>query len=183
MITSVIELPNDFDEGLFREAIYHTGLHDFCYWEQQVLADPRILAILLRLIGEEDQRLAWRCSWIIDHVSVNSPHLLADKLQLLIIPFLSSRNSSLLRHLSRILCQYTLPESYLGSIINRSYDLITSDEPVAVRVNTLQLLFNLTRNFPELKGELIAVLERLLEEQSSGGLINRSNRLLSQLRS
>lgn len=183
MITSEIVAPNDFDEGLFREAIYHTGLRDFDYWETQVLADPRILAILLSLIGEEDQRLAWRCGWIVDHVAVRSPLMLSDKLPMLITPFLSSRNSSLLRHLSRILCQYTIPENYLGSIINRCFDLIASDGPVAVRVNTMQLLFNLTRHIPELKGELIAVLERLLEEQSSEGLINRTNRLLRQLRS
>lgn len=173
---------NDCEAGLFRDAIYNTGLQDFDYWEKQVLADPRILANLLRLIGLDDYRLAWRCGWIIDHVSEISPHLLADKLPMLISLFLSSRNSSLLRHLSRILCQYRLPENSLGAIINRSYELIDSSEPVAVRVNAMQLLFNLTRLMPELKGELIAVIERLLEEESSAGFRNRSIRLLRQLR-
>ena len=53
---------------------------------------------------------------------------------------------------------------YMGAVVNRSFELLAPSEPAAVRVFAMQLLFNIPKDLPDLKGELICVLENLVEE-------------------
>jgi hypothetical protein len=48
-------------------------------------------------------------------------------------------------------------------------------------VNAMQLLFNLSQDLPDLKGELRSVLEGLIDEGGSAGFINRALKLAKQL--
>jgi hypothetical protein len=46
----------------------------------------------------------------------------------------------------------------------------------------MQLLFNITRQVPDLRGELILVIESLMEVGGSAGFTNRAGKLIRQLR-
>jgi hypothetical protein len=109
--------------------------------------------------------------------------LLANKIPTIINGLLTTKDGSLKRHFTRILCRYQIPVEYMSAVIDRSFGLLSPSEPVSVRVFAMQLLFNISNVIPELKGELIIVLEQLVEEGGSAGFINRSGRLLRQLRS
>ena len=152
-------------------------------WKKSVIADERLFNQLFEFVFSDDQRLAWRSCWIIDNASEEFPNLLADKLPEIIAGFSSTKNGSLKRHFARILCRCQIPEEYLGTIVNRSFELLAPSEPIAVRVYAMQLLFNITQQVPDLKGELISVIESLVDEGGSSGFINRSTKLLCQLRS
>ena len=152
-------------------------------WKKTVIADNRLFNQLFQLIFSGDHRLAWRSCWIIDIASEEFPDLIADKLSEIIDGFLTTKNSSLKRHFTRILCRYQIPDEYLGAIVNRSFDLLAPSEPAAVRVFAMQLLFNISQELPDLKGELISVFESLMEEGGSAGFKNRAGKLLRKLRS
>ena len=109
--------------------------------------------------------------------------MLNEKLSEIIEGLLTTQNGSLKRHFTRILCRYQIPEEYQGRIVNRSFELLAPLEPPAVRVFAMQLLFNIAQHLPDLKGELISVIEGLTEEVCSAGFINRAGKLLRQLRS
>jgi hypothetical protein len=66
-------------------------------------------------------------------------------------------------------------------VIDRCFELLVPSEPAAVRVNAMQLLFNLSQDLPDLKGELRSVLEGLIDEGGSAGFINRALKLAKQL--
>ncbi|HEY3390714.1 MAG TPA: hypothetical protein VGK38_14145 [Prolixibacteraceae bacterium] len=152
-------------------------------WKKAVISDKQIFDQLYQLIFMDDKHLAWRSCWIIDNASEESPDLLADKIPEIITALLSTNNTSLKRHFTRILCRYQIPSEYLSAVVDKSFELLSPSEPAAVRVFAMQLLFNITRELPDLKGELICVIESLMDEGGSAGFINRSVKLLRKLRS
>lgn len=176
-------MSDNIDSKYVIQNIFATGVNELEIWKRAVNADARLFNLLFQFIFSDDQRLAWRSCWIIDTASEDFPDLLADKLPKIIVALLSTKNSSLKRHFTRILCRYQIPEEYLGAIVNQSFELLSPAEPIAVRVNAMQLLFNITQQLPDLKGELILVIESLREEGESVGFINRSEKLLRKLRS
>lgn len=171
------------DNKSIKQKILTIGVGEFELWKRTVIADERLFDQLFQFIFSDDKRLAWRSCWIIDTASEKFPDLLADKIPDIIAGLLSTMNSSLKRHFTRILCRYQIPGEYLGVVVNRSFELLAPSEPVSVRVFAMQLLFNITKELPDLKGELICVLESLMEEGGSAGFLNRSGKLLRELRS
>ena len=170
-----------FDNDI-RHSINRIGVGELEIWKKSVIADKRLFKQIFQLIFSGDKRLAWRSCWIIDTASEEVPDLLTDKLPEIIEGLLSTNNGSLKRHFTRILCRYQIPEEYLGRIVNRSFELLAPTELPAVRVFAMQLLFNIAQHLPDLKGELIFVIEGLLEEVCSAGFINRAGKLLRNLK-
>jgi len=150
-------------------------------WKKNVIADRRLFEQIFQLIFSDDSRLAWHSCWIIDTASEEYPDLLISKIDEIISGLISTKNTSLKRHFTRILCRYQIPEEHLGSVVNRCYELLAPYEPAAVRVFAMQLLFNISLKHPDLKGELICVIETLMEEGGSAGFVNRAKKLLQQL--
>jgi len=157
------------------------GLGELDLWKKGVMADPALFEQLFQNIFSADHRLAWRSCWIIDTASEDYPELLSDQLSPIITALLSTRDGSLKRHFTRILCRYEVPEASLGLIIDRCFELLLPAEPPAVRVNAMQLLFNISQKNPDLKGELKLVIETVMEEGGSAGFINRCKKLLQKL--
>ena len=166
-----------------RDKIVHLGGGEIDIWSKSLPNDKLLFEQIYFLIFSDDLRLSWHACWIVDKTSERCPDLLNNKIPQLIKTLLITQDSSLKRHLTRILCRYQIPEVLLGDLVSRSFDLLQPAEAVAVRVNAMQLLFNITRYQPDLKGELATVLEMLLEEGGSVGFVNRSSKLLKQLRS
>lgn len=183
MITSKKEIHGSIDYQNIRQDILAIGIDEVNVWKRVVLSDEKLFEYLFQLVFSHDLRVAWRSCWIIDHASKDHPELLANKLPEMINGLLTMTNVSLKRQFTRILCRYQIPEIYLGVLINRCFELLAPSEAIAVRANAMQLLFNISRDIPDLKGELTLVIENLIEEGGSAGFLNRSHRLLHQLRS
>jgi len=183
MIISAKEICDNSDLRNIKLKILSIGVGELDIWKRMVRTDEQLFEQIFQLILSHDKRLAWRSCWIIDTASEEFPELLADKIPEIISGLTSTKNSSLKRHFTRILCRYKIPEEYLGVVVNRSFELLSPTEPAAVRVFAMQLLFNIAQDLPDLKRELICVLEDLVEEGGSAGFINRSGKLLRKLRS
>lgn len=166
-----------------RDKIVHLGGGEIDVWSKSLPKDKLLFEQIYLLIFSDDPRLAWHACWIVDKASEQCPNLLNDKITQLIKTLLFTQDRSIKRHLTRILCRSQIPDVLLGDLVSRSFDLLQPAEAVAVRVNAMQLLFNITQYQPDLKGELASVLEMLLEEGGSAGFVNRSSKLLKQLRS
>jgi len=183
MITSANQMLYNADNINIKENILDFGVGGIEIWRKMVITDEHLFNQLFQLIFSDDKRLAWRACWIIDTASEEFPELLADKIPEIIAGFVSTKNSSLKRHFTRILCRYKIPNEYLGEVVNRSFELLLPSEPPAVRVFAMQLLFNIAQELTDLKGELICVIESLMEEGGSAGFLNRSGKLIRKLRS
>ena len=171
------------DYRTLREEIYSVGIGELELWKKAVVADNRLFNKLFEFIFSDDKRLSWRSAWIIDSTSEDYPELIRDRIPEIINGLVTTANGSLKRHFTRILSRVSIPEQYLGVCVNRCFELLTPSEPPAVRVNAMQVLFNISQQLPDLKGELISVIENLLDEGGSAGFRNRSEKLLRLLRS
>ena len=159
------------------------GVGTLEFWKRAILIDKILFNQLFSFIFSDNPKLAWRSCWIIDTASEEDPELMIDKIPEIISALSSTTNSSLKRHFTRILSRYQIPEIFQGTVIDQCFKLLGPTEPAAVRVNAMQVLFNLAKGLPDLKGELSSVLESLIDEGGSAGFINRAVKLIKQLRS
>ena len=175
-------MADSLDNETLRRDVLAMGAGELTVWKRAVESNKELFDKLFQLIFSAEERLAWRSCWIIDSASEDSPELLEEKLPTILNAYFSTKSRSLKRHFARILCRYPIPESYLGGVVNRSFELLIPSEPAAVRVNAMQLLFNISIQLPEIKGELASVIESLIDEGGSAGFMNRSQKLLRKLR-
>jgi len=176
-------MPENRDDKAVRQEIYKIGVNELGLWKKAVIMDKSLFDQLFGFINSADHRLAWRSCWIIDNASADCPELLVDRVPEIIEALISTKDGSLKRHFTRILCRYTIPEYYLVVLVNKCFELLLPVEPAAVRVFAMQILFNISLQLPDIKGELVSVIESLREEGGSAGFINRSEKLLRKMRS
>jgi hypothetical protein len=81
-----------------------------------------------------------------------------------------------------MLLSQKIPENQMGTLVDLLYDLLSPAEPVAVRANAMQLLYNISLIEPDLQPELISVTESILEEDLTPGLLSKSKKILSRLK-
>jgi hypothetical protein len=182
MITSDREVYKESDTRLLKEKLLNIGEGELRIWKLSVLSDESLFKQVYSLIYSTDQKAAWRAGWIIDNATEKFPELLAPFIPDIISQLIMTRNSSLKRIFTRMLSRFEIPEEFLVQVVNRCFELLSPAEPAAVRVNAMQVLFNVSQREPGLKQELATVLESLLEERESKGFINRAEKLLQQLR-
>ena len=86
-----------------------------------------------------------------------------------------------LRSFLRLLCRYDIEEDDQGMLIDLCFGYLVSElYPLAVKVHAMQLIYNHVLIYPELKNELITVIEDQ-EDNNSIGFKSRGRRIISQL--
>jgi hypothetical protein len=137
---------------------------------------------LLKLALFEKDPLAWRATWILDGSDELHPGLALGYRSKIIqnLPQLKSKGA--LRSLLRLLCRYDILEEDQGLLIDLCFGYLVSElYPVAVKVHAMQIVYNHTLIYPELKEELITVIEDQVENNSVG-FKSRGLRIIRQLK-
>lgn len=133
----------------------------------------------LALAGKDP--VAWRAAWIADGLAEQHPGLAAGRVTDIVrrLPGLQSKGT--LRSMLRLLCRYEIPEEEQGILIDLCFGTLASERyPVAVKVHAMQIIYNHVLLYPELKGELTAVIEDQMDNNSVG-FSSRARRLIRQM--
>ena len=136
---------------------------------------------LLDLALHDKDPVAWRASWVLDGSDEQQSGLASTYLSKIIqsLPALESNGS--LRSLLRLLCRYDIPEEEQGLLIDLCFRYLVSElYPLAVKVHAMQIVYNHVLIYPELKDELVAVLEDQMENNTVG-FASRGKRLIKQM--
>jgi len=182
MTTSFSKTYNEILEEL-KQKILKIGGGELELWKLSVLSDEMLFKQLYELIYSEEEKVAWRSGWIIDNAAEDHHEMLAAFIPDIVAQLLITKNSSLKRIFTRILIRYEIPDELLGSVLDRCYQLLSPLEPVAVRANAMQVIYNITQLEPALKQEFLIVLRDLLEEGGTAGLVNRASKLIKAIES
>ena len=137
---------------------------------------------LLKLTLFEKDPIAWRAAWILDGSDYQQPGLAKPFLSQIIqnLPQLESKGA--LRSLLRLLCRFDIHEDDQGLLIDLCFGYMVSElYPVAVKVHAMQIIYNHTLIYPELKEELITVIEDQVDNNSVG-FMSRGMRIIRQLK-
>ena len=137
---------------------------------------------LLDLTLFDKDPLSWRAAWILDGSDEQHPGLASPYLSKIIqnLPQLESKGA--LRSLLRLLCRFEIQEEDQGLLIDLCFGYLVSEfYPVAVKVHAMQIVYNHALIYPELKEELITVIEDQVDNNTVG-FLSRGRRIIRQLK-
>jgi len=124
------------------------------------------------------QRIAWPMSRCVEeHPQLISPHLN----QILKQVQRADAHDSVKRNVMRLLQHIHIPTKLRGKVAAICFQFFTDKkEPIAVRVFAMTVLANLAKELPELKNELIPLIEDEMP-YASAGFISRGRKILKEL--
>ena len=136
---------------------------------REIMKSDEHVFTLLRLALHEKDPVAWRASWLLDCSDEKKPGLVHKHLSLILRALEGLQSMGTLRSLLRLLTRYQIPEEEQGMLIDRCFNYLVSEQyPVAVKAHAMQIIYNHVLLYPELKNELIAVIEDQAENNSVG---------------
>lgn len=137
---------------------------------------------LLNLMQHSTHKVAWRTAYLLDKVNDTEPEYIKPYLPRIIEIAQETQDQSVRRHCLRILTQHDFSQCISGGFIDFCFDLLHSDKvKVAVKVHAMQILFNLSCKYPDLRIELQSTLANLPPDISAGTK-SRVKKLLEKLR-
>lgn len=136
---------------------------------------------LLQLALHEKDPLSWRASWILDGADEKKPGMARKFVSRIVLALPEMESKGSLRSLLRLLTRYDIPEDEQGLLIDLCFSYLVSElYPVAVKAHAMQIIYQHVLIYPELKGELIAVIEDQMENNSVG-FKSRGHNLIKQM--
>jgi hypothetical protein len=125
---------------------------------------------------------AQRAARIVCICTIAFPELFQPYCSMVIRELRNKHTEGVIRNFLKIIAEvpFKLSERDKSILINLCFDYLLSKEyPVAIHVFSMEVLFNLSREMPEIGGELYSILEDKLPE-ASAGYRSRAKRILEK---
>lgn len=153
------------------------------YLQNELVNHPEQYKLLKEIAFYSNDPKSWRAAYLIDKINDNKPGLIRPFISEMIEKLKTERNESKKRHFLKLLSTNDLSTEQLGFLTDFCIDVFTSDkEPVAVRVHAMQVLFNISEIQPDLKPEILLIIEHEMENHFSAGILSRGGKLAQKLR-
>ncbi len=134
-----------------------------------LISNPNKVNDLYKLFDHENNKIKWKAAWVFEHVFFEKSELTNPFISDLVLNFSKYKHNGVKRHISKILAYSEINELIDGNFINYCFDLICNTEiPVAIKSHVMQILFNITKKYPDIKPELKLVLEEQIPYNSVG---------------
>jgi hypothetical protein len=145
--------------------------------------DPKRFAELIDVFLAGPYRVTQRASWPLSSIVEHNPMLIKPHLKT-ILGYLSKETEhvAVRRNILRLLQFIKIPRSFQSTTINLCFNFLGNPrEPIAVRVFAMTVLANLAKENPDLKNEIIMVIEDQLP-YGSAGFLSRGRKILKELK-
>ena len=150
---------------------------------KQIINNPKEFEVLLSLALNNPKQRSWRAAYLVDKIHDESPETVRPYLPLIIEKLKTEKNDSKRRHWLKLIGMNAIEESYFGFLFDYCIDVFTSGkEAVAVRVHAMQILYNISDKEPDLKPEVLQIIEHELEQNPTAGIRSRGRKLAGKLR-
>ncbi|QDH78036.1 hypothetical protein FKX85_02890 [Echinicola soli] len=144
--------------------------------------DPERFRELMGVFAAGPYRITQRASWPMAMAVEKYPSLLIPYYGA-VISMLGKPNilAGIKRNILRILQYQEVPEEFEGEVLDLTFRLLEdTSEPIAIRVFSMQVVYNLSKRYPEIKPELKAIIESSLP-YASAGFKSRASKILPKL--
>ncbi len=153
------------------------------YLQNELVREPELYRLLIEIAFYNANPKSWRAAYLIDKINDNYPKLLKPFLNEMIEQLKIERSEGKKRHFLKLISMNDLPLEQLGFLTDFCISVFTSDkEPVAVRVHAMQVLYNISEKQPDLKTEILLIVEHEMENHFSAGILSRGNKIAHKLR-
>jgi hypothetical protein len=145
--------------------------------------DSAKFAQLVEVFLQGPYRITQRAAWPLSHCVEQYPHLLKPHWKdLLVFVNKPGIHDAVKRNVVRMFQFVRVPKIHQGRTANLCFRFLKdTKEPVAIRVFAMTVLAIIAREVPELKNELILIIEDQLP-YASAGFLSRSRKVLKQLK-
>lgn len=148
--------------------------------------NPAIFRRLLEYSFLPDRKLAFRASWTLSKACEMFPEMIYPYMQLLLDGLNSIEDESTRRSFLRIISLSEISRLSIkdhGILADHCFKALNSQfSSIAVKAYSMEILYKLTRIYPELAHELSATI-KMLQGEGSGGIIARGKIILKKLAS
>lgn len=118
--------------------------------------DPQRFSVLFDIFMNGEVKIRERAAWVLSYCAGKSPELIDGRLPVLVqYLYKPDTPDAIKRNSLRILQAMAIPKPLEGSLMDICFRLLEDkNQPVAVRVFSMQVLANLAGVYPEIKYEL-----------------------------
>lgn len=136
---------------------------------------------LMKVFLHSEYRVSQRASWVVTHCAEAFPWLISPYLpQLLAYLQQNEVSETVVRNTVRLLQFVEIPETLHGPVTDLCFGYLTkSDVPAAVKAFSITVLERLTHLYPDLREELVLILEDQLPYQSPA-FVSRAKKVLGR---
>ncbi len=143
--------------------------------------DKKRFAELMNLFLGNTYRITQRAAWAVSYCSEEHPELIAPYLERMLDNLNQPVHVAVKRNTMRTLQDIDIPKKLQGKAADICFQLLCSkDEPIAVKVFSMTVLHNLSKQHPDLKNELRMAIEEQLP-YASAGFKSRGTKILKEL--
>jgi hypothetical protein len=151
------------------------------YLVTEISQKPEYYRLLMEVALYDIDPKSWRAAYQNDKINDNQPELLLPFLNEIIEQVQTETSSSKKRHFLKLISFKNLTKKQQGFLFDFCIKTLTSDEPVAVRVHAMQILYNIAEIEHELIPEIILIIENEVQHHSTAGIITRGRKLSRKL--
>lgn len=149
---------------------------------QEIQTNPENLKLLFDVAFRSKHPKSWRAAYIADKINDTHPELIAPFIPQVIFSLKTETNSSKKRQYLKLISLNEIPPKHHSFLMDYCLNCFTSaGEPVSIRVHALQILYNISELEPDLKPELLSVINHEMELHATAGIVARGKKLAGQL--
>ena len=132
-------------------------------------SDSERFEALMQLFFVDDWCLNQRASWPIPLIVERLPELIFPYVERLIKNLENPSHNAVVRNTVKLFQDIEIPEKFQGQVVNLCMALLADPkEPVANRVFSMTVIYNISKKWPELQNELRILIESQMESESPG---------------
>lgn len=160
-------------------------LESWDYFElllQELKAQPSLLPSFMELAINNTQKNGWRALYIVDKLNDCHPDWIEPYVPKMIERLQIETHHGKKRHILKLISQNKVRKEFSGFLLDYCLGVFTSSsEPVANRVHAMQILYYISETEPELKPELLEIIQREIEFHPTPGIRSRGAKLAKKL--
>lgn len=125
--------------------------------------DKKRFKTLMDIFLQGEYRLTQRAAWPLSYVVIDHPKLVKPYFEKLIKKLQEpDSHPAIARNIFRMFQEIEIPEKYLGILIDLCFKFIMNEtKPAAIRAFAITVASHICVSYPELKNELLIVLNQL----------------------
>ena len=131
--------------------------------------NKEIYGILWKIINENKKFVSWRAAWLFEHMAFEKPNKSISFLDDIInsLPYFKYNGQK--RHMLKVIQLYEFSEEQKGKLLNICFGfLMSKNEPVAVKMHSINILYKISLSLPDIKPELVSSIKYNLPDATSG---------------
>lgn len=145
--------------------------------------NPTHLPEIMEIALNGNDQIAWRAAWLCEKINDHHPGILAPWIDAVTKSLPRLKHHGLRRQFLKIVTLYPIAEADRGVLTDYCLERLEDpSDPPAVKAHAMQILYNISEAEPEMKEELLQVLEWTLETGETAGIQARARNLAIRLR-